>query len=227
MPAPKKSKKNIEQEKEKEKEAKKAKKIEEFLLRSSGKSKNQNTEDPYAKKYNTRRRNRSNPNPPHTLSDHNTRAKKDCLKRGDSPPAFHGFESQESSDTSTEVVNTSLYHIIQNLEDLNSADKMTLNFDTKTGITAAWATQKDAYKAHLKQMDQLHKQFEEAVDLHIAEPDFETVKVAFNNLKAKREELENDEIEIEQYEPTVLNDGSTEMKTLGIQVASHNKSIEK
>ena len=39
--------------------------------------------------------------------------------------------------------------------------------------------------------------------------------------------MENDESEIEQYEPTVLNDGSTEMKTLGIQVASHNKSIEK
>ena len=132
MPASKKSKKNTEQDKEKEKEAKKAKKREEFLTRSSGKSKNPNKEDPYAKTYNTtRRRNKSNPNPPHTLSDHNTRAKKDCLKRGDSDPIFHGFESQETSDTSTEVVNTSLYHIIQNLEDLNSADTMTLNFDTK------------------------------------------------------------------------------------------------
>ena len=40
MPASKKSKKNIEQDKEKEKEAKKAKKQEEFLTRSSGKSKN-------------------------------------------------------------------------------------------------------------------------------------------------------------------------------------------
>ena len=49
MPASKKSKKNIEQDKEKEKEAKKAKKQEEFLTRSSGKSKNPNTEDPYAK----------------------------------------------------------------------------------------------------------------------------------------------------------------------------------
>ena len=94
MPASKKSKKNIEQDKEKEKEAKKAKKQEEFLTRSSGKSKKPNTGDPYAKTYNnTRRRNLSNPNPPHTLSDHNTRAKKDCLRRGDSTPAFHGFES--------------------------------------------------------------------------------------------------------------------------------------
>ena len=53
---------------------------------------------------------------------------------------------------------------------------------------------------HLKQMDQLNKQFEEAVDLHIGEPDFDAVKTAFNNLKAKREPLKNDESEIEQYE---------------------------
>ena len=111
------------------------------------------------------------------------------MRRGDSTPAFHGFESQETIETSSDVFNTSLYHIIQNLENLNSAETMALNFDTKNGITAAWAKQKDVYKAHLKEMDQLHNLFEEAVDLHIGTPDFDSVKTAFSNLKVKREEL--------------------------------------
>ena len=79
MPQNKKPKKEIAQDKEKEKEAKKLKKTEDFLTRSSEKSKNRNTEDPYARKYQKRNRNLSNPNPPHTHSVHQTRAQTACL----------------------------------------------------------------------------------------------------------------------------------------------------
>ena len=92
MPQSKKSKKNIAQEKEKQ-EAKKSKKKDDYLTRSTEKSKNTNTEDPYARKYKPRRRNLSNPDP-HILSAHQTRAQKACLKRGDSTPNFHGFDSK-------------------------------------------------------------------------------------------------------------------------------------